>query len=75
MTILETYPDVSPNALRVGSDDKLHFTDVWGESWCSTSFTDYFLDLEEELEIFEKVDDGPIAEFCPGCKESADEED
>ncbi len=75
LSILETYPDVTPKALMIGSDDKIHFTDMWGESWCSTAFTDYFVGtLNEELELFEKVDDGPIGEFCPGCKEGADEE-
>lgn len=73
-TILETYPDAN-KALAVGSDDMLHFTDVWGESWCSSSFSVYFVStLEYQLELFENVDDGPIDEFCPGCKEAADEE-
>ncbi len=76
LTILETYPDANPKALVVGSDDKLHFTDMWGESWCSTSFSPYFTDtLEEQLELFEKVDDGKLDEFCPGCKEACDEEE
>jgi hypothetical protein len=75
-TILETYPDANPSALMTGSDDMLHFTDIWGESWCSTSFTDYFIGtLNEELELFEKVDDGKLDEFCPGCKEACDEEE
>ncbi len=76
LSILETYPDATPKALMIGSDDKIHFTDMWGESWCSTSFTDYFVGtLNEELELFEKVDDGPIGEFCPGCAEDIDEEE
>ena len=76
LTILETYPDANPSALVVGSDDKLHFTDIWGESWCQSSFTDYFIvTLEERLELFEKVDDDDISAFCPGCKEAADEEE
>ncbi len=76
LSILETYPDAKPTALVVGSDDKLHFTDVWGESWCQGSFTDYFIDtLEERLELFEKVDDGELQGFCPGCKEICDKEE
>lgn len=72
-TILETYPDANPAALMTGSDDKLHFTDAFGETWCH--YSTYFLDeLGEELELFEKVDDGKLDEFCPGCKEGADEE-
>ena len=75
-TILETYPDLTPASLSVGSDDKLHFVAGWGESWCQANYTNYFLEvLDEELELFEKVDDGELQGFCPGCKEAADEED
>ena len=75
MTILETYPDATPKALRVGSDDMIHFTDAFGQSWCESMYSDYYLvTLEEELDLFETVDDKPISEFCPGCKEGCDEE-
>lgn len=75
LTILETYPDHTPTALRIGSDNLVHFTNVFGESWCSSSVTDYFLDeLNESLELFENIDDDKISSFCPGCKEAADQE-
>ncbi len=74
-SILETYPDVTPAALRVGDDNYIHFTDAFGESWCATAFSDYYLDdLGENLELFEKVDDGALSSFCPGCKEGVDED-
>ncbi len=74
-SILETYPDVHPTALRVGDDNYIHFTDVFSESWCSSSYSTYFLDdLGENLELMETVNDGPMTSFCPGCQEGADEE-
>lgn len=74
-SILEFYPDVTPAALRVGDDNYIHFTDAFGESWCASSFSTYYLDdLGEKLELMETVDDGPMTSFCPGCREGADEE-
>ena len=74
-TILETYPDAAPAALRTGDDHYIHFTDAFGESWCASSFSTYYLDdLGENLELFETVDDGPMTSFCPGCREGADED-
>lgn len=74
-SILETYPDLTPAALHVGDDNYIHFTDAFGESWCATAFSTYFLDdLGENLELIEIVDDGPMTSFCPGCREGADEE-
>ncbi len=74
-TILETYPDATPAALRTGDDNYIHFIDAFGESWCATAFSDYYLDdLGENLELFEKVDDGPMTSFCPGCQEGVDED-
>ncbi len=75
-TILETYPDHTPASLRVGDDNFVHFANVFGESWCASSYTDYFVvELNESLELFEKIDDDKISEFCPGCKEAADGEE
>ncbi len=75
LTILETYSDQTPGSLRVGGDNFVHFVNVYGESWCASNYTDYFIDeLNESLELFEKVDDDKISSFCPGCKETADEE-
>ena len=74
-SILETYPDAVPKSLTVGDDNYIHFVDGFGESWCATGFTTYYLDdLGENLELHETVDDGPLTSFCPGCKEGADDE-
>ena len=73
-TILETYPDIGAATLKVGSDNFVHLTDVWGETWCASSYSTYYIeDLGEELETMEAVDDDKITSLCPGCTEAAED--
>ncbi len=75
-TILETYPDANPASPQIGTDNMVHFTDTWGESWCASGYTNYWMDeLNETLELVETIEDDKITSFCPGCKETADEID
>lgn len=65
-SILETFPDITPASIQIGTDTRLHFVDAYGSRWCED-------EIETEL-TGEVIDDDPIEALCDECKRLAEEE-